>query len=295
MKRILTILITTALLASCYEAELHEAETEVIFEIETPIGSEGTELTESMIIIFDGEEYVVEPGDTFTLDEFVDLGQYTYYMYTSIEEEDQARVTYDVESGRYIASVDFDENGNVVSSPNALYFGSGTIEVTVNGAVVEEAVSLPITCDLHFKLELIGDAADRLTGVSAMLDGVAQQWDCIDDVPYGESASVIPTLTKTTRSITRSDDSEIHYLEGTVHILGISTGDTQLLTLELTYDDLHPDTHSYTSDVSALLADFNSDKTTSTTLTNSVETPTEANLEGAIGDWDVTYYKVVAN
>ena len=74
----------------------------------------------------------------------------------------------------------------------------------------------------------------------------------------------------------------------TVRLLGIA-GDTQRLTATLTYADGNPQPTALESDLTAALADFNSDKTAPLTLGGTMaETPTEAGVEAGITDWEKT-------
>lgn len=300
MKRILaTTAITAALLTSCYKTDLydtnHPSQGELTIEITPPTQPDGTDYEDPMILIFDGEEYFINPGDSFDPG-LLDPGTYTYYIYSAPSDGDTSTITYDEEAGTIIASVEVDSDGNVDPNPNVVYFGTETIVVTEDSVVSLGAESTIVGRDLHFLLYLEGDAAARLTSVEAKLNGVAQQWDCINDTHYGSSASVVPSLTISSTGVeaSKSDDesAESYYLEGTVHLLGIVSDDTQLLTLELTYEDEHPSSHVFTSDVSDLMSGFNS--STSMTLTNTVETPTEAGFGGTIGSWSSSSYTVEA-
>lgn len=299
MKKILATITLVALFVGCYKAEFrgtdHPYHAEVTFYITLPGDAE---FEGSKGLIFDGEEYDVTPGETFTIPYLVDPGIYTYYIFTNHTDDEQASVVYDGEAGTLIATVDTDEDGYIYSNPNQIYFDIGTIELLADSSVVIHSESSVLGRDLNFKLELTGDAPERLVGFSAMLNGVAQQWDCINDTHYGESATVLPGFIKTEesplRSIARSDASTTYYLEGTIHILGITTDESQILTLELSYEDDHPSLHTITTDLTNYLSTFNDDRSTAMTLTNTVETPTEANPNGSIGDWNTTDYEVEA-
>lgn len=302
MKKITTILATVALLTSCYKAEFyttdHPDQGEVSLDVEIPTTSDGTDYTGTMTLVFDGVEYNITPGESFDLPDLLDPGTYTYYIYSDHTEDDDATatVTYDQSAGTLIASVTTDSEGNVDPNPNEIYFSAETLEVSKDSAEVLSSETSVLGRDLEFELALDGDAASRLESFSAMLNGVAQQWDCISDTPYGTSASVLSSLsiTTTTSSNVSRSGSDTYYLKGTIHLLGIVTDDTQTLILELGYEGDHPDTHTYTSDVSDTLSDFNDDKSSAMTLTNTVETPTATNPSGSIGEWKTTEYQVEA-
>ena len=70
-----------------------------------------------------------------------------------------------------------------------------------------------------------------------------------------------------------------------MRLLGIA-GDTQRLTATLTYADGNPADTGLESDLTAALADFNSDKTVPLTLGGTIaETPAEAGVTATIEDW----------
>ncbi len=281
-----------ALLTGCYEAEFnttnHPEQAEVEVTVAAPTLPDGTTYEGSMTLIIDGESYTIEAGDPFSIPDLLDPGVYTYYVYSNhTEEEEAATVTYDSATGALIASVPVDSEGNVEPNPNEIYFGTETIEVSADSAVVLDTSTSTLGRDLHFELDLDGDASSLLASFSAMLNGVAQQWDCVNDTPYGSSASVIPSLTYVTNSASSAATraTETYHLEGTIHLLGVSTDETQTLTIELTYEGDNPDTHTFESDVTDVLSAFNDDKSTGLTLSNTVETPTSAKPAGSIGDW----------
>lgn len=292
MKRILaTIAITAALFTSCYKAELHDTNHpdygKIIFVITPPTQADGSDYIDPMSLILDNKEYAATPNQEVTSD-LLDPGTYTYYICSSPSSSDTSVITYDSSAGTIIASVDLDQNGNVEANPNRVYFGSDTFNIIADNDTTIVTQSSCVGRDLHFILQLEGDATSRLESFEAKLSGVAQQWDCINNVPYGTSATVVPTFTMS------SDSANTYYLKASVHLLGISTSATQTLTIELKYEDENPATHSYTSDISSLLSEFNHDKSTSMTISNTVETPTEVNTGGTIGDWTVINYTVEA-
>ncbi len=282
---------TLVLLTGCYKAEFnttdHPEQAEVTMDVKAPILPNGTIYTGSMTLVINGESYTLEPGESFTIPDLLDPGQYTYYIYSNHPEDGAASVSYDKQSGSLIASVPVDSNGNVDPNPNEIYFGTETIEVSADSAVVLNTETSTLGRDLHFVLDVEGDASSKLVGFSAMLNGVAQQWDCVNDTPYGSSASVLPSLTFVTTPLTSmaTRTTEKYHLEGTIHLLGVSINETQMLTIDLTYEGGNPSTHTFESDVTDVLSEFNDDKSTSMTLSNTVETPTSAKPEGSIGDW----------
>lgn len=297
MKKIATTLIIAATLTSCYKAKLNETNhpTQVAVEvtIPTPTQPDGSPIEGDLTLLYDGVEYDVNGGDTQEIPYLLDPGTHTYYTYSTTS--NSATITYDESTGAIIAEVPM-SGGVVESTPDYVYFGSETVELTKDSDVVLSTTLTSVICDLSFTLALSGDAIDELTSFSASLNGVAQQWDCINDEPYGTSASVEQTLSKTTlatASLSRASGST-YYLEGTIRLLGVFGEETQTLKIELGYEGANPATHIFEHDVTSLLADFNDDKTVAKGISATVETPTESNPSGTITDWVTTQKEVVA-
>lgn len=80
------MLIISASLTSCYEAVLHDAESDVVIEVIIPDDPEGdedsedTETSDSLNVDIDGGSYEVEPGETITVEDGLAPGEYTYYI-----------------------------------------------------------------------------------------------------------------------------------------------------------------------------------------------------------------------
>ncbi len=283
MKKILSILLSALAFTGCYETVLyntnHPNEAAVSFEISMPVAFDG-----DLTLVFDGVKYTCTAGEVFEVPELYLPGEYTYYIYNEPTSES---VSYDASVPSVIATV-ATTRSVIESMPDYIYFGMGTVSLEKDTETVIAPTISPIIRDLNIELTLEGDAKDDLESVTVSLDGVLQQWECISDLPYGTSAEVAPELsvTTSTEAVSGSDETTTTYLlEGTVRLLGIMPSETQTLSVELNYVGGNPVTHTFTSDVTDLLSTFNDDKSTSMTLSNSVETPTESNPSGSIDDW----------
>ncbi len=305
MRKLAILLSTAVALSGCYETAIyttdHPSESQVSVEVTIPTDqSSGDAVAESLTIIFNGEEYTTDENGSFDPG-LLDPGTYTYYTYndpaTESGDDSKSTITYDSATDMVIASVPtVDSDGNLATDPDQLYFAQSTITLTEDTQNISSTEMEQLIGQLDFRLALDGEAISRLTEINVELNGVAQQWDCVANVPYGSSATVQPELSLSSNAsagMTRSDEV-LYYLEGTVSILGVVTDDEQILTVALSYDDDNPGSHTYQSNISEQLADFNDDKSTSTTLENTVATPTETNPSGSIGDWTTTNYSVEA-
>ncbi len=288
MKRVIFLSLMALLFAGCYKTEIGNSGGsggnggDMVFNVDTPPSDAG----ESYTLVVDGEEITVGDDGTVTLPDDMAMGEYTAYVYN-----DPENTTIESSATDVIASVEVVSDGVVSGDAGILYFGKQTIVVSENGVTTTETEMVQITRELNFSLALDGDATNRIERVTALLEGVAQQWDCVNDQPAGDSYAVMPTLTQSTTpggiSATRADEASI--LTGKIYLLGVDPTEEQKLTITLEYKDANPSSSEIiVSDVSTQLKEFNSDKSTPLVLSGSVETPTSSSIEGnTIIDWSV--------
>lgn len=299
MRNIIAIIILTIALTGCYKAEYHKTShpysSEVTIDVASPTLPDGSTYSGDIVVIFDGQEYIVAASEEFTLPDRLEPGTYTYYIYSDPVSDSNISFSYDTEAGVLLATA-VNENGEIESISEQIYFEANTVVVSADSEVSIVPEMQPLCRELNFKLALSGDAEDRLSAFSAEMNGVAQQWDCTNNSSYGSSASIEPSLSKTSYSVaeTKSDDSQQSYLEGTIYLMGISSDDTQILSIKLSYEDGNPETQLFESDITALLYDFNSDKSEALTLFNSVETPQLSSSGGSISNWTTNNKEVDA-
>lgn len=133
--------------------------------------------------------------------------------------------------------------------------------------------------ELTLIIEPRGDAADRIESIEGKLSGAAGSMDFATDT-HGTPSEVELSFTKITSG------ADAGKWTATVRLLGIA-GNAQQLTATLTYTDDNPRSHLLESDLTASLADFNTDKATPLTLGGTIaETPTEAGFSATITDWE---------
>ena len=132
---------------------------------------------------------------------------------------------------------------------------------------------------LTLTIRFTGDAAERVEGISCRLSGVAGTMDFASDT-YGAPSGVALNFTK----ITQGENAGAW--TATVRLLGI-TGESQQLTGTITYAGDNLPSTPIASDMTALLAGFNDNKTVPISLACDLETPTQAGVTATIIDWEV--------
>ena len=132
---------------------------------------------------------------------------------------------------------------------------------------------------LTLTIRLTGDAAARVEGISGRLSGVAGTMDFASDT-YSAPSGVALHFTKITQG------EHAGAWTATVCLLGI-TGESQQLTGTITYAGDNLPSTPVASDMTALLAGFNDNKTVPLGLACDLETPTQAGVTAIIIDWEV--------
>ena len=233
-----------------------------------------------------GDYTGTETGETHAPDYLFDPGSYTLAAYNIPENitvsgtiATVAAVEPDLKSG-------VSETLQSGATETALISNApGWLLTSVQEVTVEADTDYELTAAMHQQMrqltlviEPTGDAAGRIESIEGSLSGAAGTLDFATGT-YGAASDVALHFTK----ITEGEDAG--KWTATVRLLGI-TGNTQTLTATLTYSDGNPADTGLESDLTAALADFNSDKTEPLTLGGTiVETPTEAGVEAGITDW----------
>ena len=215
-----------------------------------------------------------ETGATHAADYLFEPGRYTLAAYNTPED-----ITI---SGTTATVVQETGNGTCISNAPGWLFTS-VREVGIEADTDHELTAMmrQQVRQLTLVIEPTGDAAERIERIEGSLSGAAGTLDFATEA-YGAASDVALRFTK----ITSGGDAG--KWTATVRLLGIA-GDTQRLTATLTYADGNPQPTSLESDLTAALADFNSDKTAPLTLGGTMaETPTEAGVEAGITDWEKT-------
>ena len=211
-----------------------------------------------------------ESGETHAPDYLFEPGNYTLVAYNTPENI--------IVSGTTATVAPETGNGTYISH------APGWLFTSVQEVSVEADTDYELTAAMHQQvrqltlvIEPTGDAADRIESIEGSLSGAAGTLDFATGT-YGAASDVALHFTK----ITEGEDAG--KWTATVRLLGI-TGDTQRLTATLTYADGNPADTGLESDLTAALADFNSDKTVPLTLDGEAVVPDEAGVTATIDDW----------
>ena len=229
-----------------------------------------------------------EIGATHAPDYLFDPGNYTLAVYNTPED-----ITIDGTVAKVAASSGVSTGGSASAmdedtDSGAGGFISGTpgwLFTSVQEMTIEADTDHDLTAAMHQQvrqlslvIEPTGDAADRIESIEGSLSGAAGTLDFAAGT-YGAASDVTLHFTRIT------EGSDTGKWTATVRLLGI-TGNTQTLTAMLTNSDGNPQPTALESNLTAVLADFNADKTVPLTLGGTIaETPGEAGFTAIIEDW----------
>ena len=229
-----------------------------------------------------------ETGETHAPDYLFNPGNYALAAYNTPEDITISGTTATVVPDSKLR-VGQKEEFQGLQLPFSVTLISGTpgwLLTSVQEVTIEADTDYDLTAAMHQQvrqltlvIEPAGDAAKRIESIEGSLSGAAGTLDFATGT-YGAASDVALHFTK----ITEGESSG--KWTATVRLLGI-TGNIQTLTATLTYSDGNPADTSLESDLTAALADFNSDKTVPLTLGGTMaETPTEAGVEAGITGWE---------
>ena len=152
-------------------------------------------------------------------------------------------------------------------------------------AVIEKDTEYELTAamqqqvrQLTLVIEPTGGTTDRIEGVEGYFSGAAATLD-MDNGTYGTPSNVALTFTKITSG------ADAGKWSATMRLLGVA-GTAQRLTAQIRFSGNSPQPVTLTSDLTTMLATFNTDKTKPLALGGTVaETPTGAGFSATITDW----------
>ena len=260
---------------SCVKDELHDTphpdHGKITVTADWSDRGEGVDIPAEWTVTM-GDYTGTETGATHSPDYLFKPGGYTLAAYNIPE---------GITVSGTMAAVDAADGGCVVNTPGWLFTSVQEVAIEADTDYELTAMMRQQVRQLTLVIEPTGDAAGRIERIEGSLSGAAGTLDFATGA-YGAASDVALRFTK----ITSGGDAG--KWTATVRLLGIA-GDTQRLTATLTYADGNPQPTSLESDLTAALADFNSDKTAPLTLGGTMaETPTEAGVEAGITDWEKT-------
>lgn len=291
MRRVLTIIIML-LVVGCYKVTITNTthpETGVV-EVQITLPTNLTELDDAFVqngeesilptsytVEIAGESYTMDSDGRLTIPAYLDPGEYTIIIYSQSD-----KVSY-VDG---IASISTDVDGFVSYDPSLFLFGTQTLTVLEDSYQITQLEMSQIIGVVDIDLEVINGDPDNIVEATAVMSGVANQWDCIAETPYGDAVKISPPIAKG-GAITRSGEDNNH-LTSTLYLVG-TNGDQQ--SLEMSLSLANGAIEVTTGDLSSLLAGFNLDKGSVVTISNTIWMPADVEigaLDVKIGDWIVS-------
>lgn len=177
------------------------------------------------------------------------------------------------------ADTDPDNAGCITGQPGRLFTSVQTVAIEADRDHAFTASMRPQVRELTLVIEPAGDARERIAAITGTLSGAAGTLDFATDT-HGKPSDVALTFTKVT------EGTNTGKWTATVRLLGIA-GERQTLAGTIVFAGGNPQPMTLESDLSASLADFNTDKKTPLTLGGTIAgTPAEAGVSATIDDWN---------
>lgn len=229
------------------------------------------------------ERWVLNVGDysaevaekTHDAERLFNPGEYRMITYTPVAGVTVAgtTVTVSAESGaRGNASI-------IIGNPGWFFADVQDITIGKDCRHLFTAAMRQTVKSLTLIVEPTGNMASAIERFAGRLAGVAGTLDFASGT-YGAPSDVRLDFTKVT------EGADAGKWKATVRLLGI-TGERQWFSATVTFAGGNPQPLTIESDLSAVLADFNTDKTIPFALGGSiVETPGEAGITATIGSWE---------
>lgn len=279
MKKIVLFLGSVLLLASCdvkdpiYNTP-HPDHGAVTLTADWSQRSTGIDIPASYTV--QAGDYTATLGDaTNRIDHLFEPGAYRFYIYNTPEQVSVSGTNATVAA----ASGNWDGVGAfVAASPGWLFTCAMDVVIEKDTEYELTAAMQQQVRQLTLVIEPTGGTTDRIETVEGYLSGAAATLD-MDNGTYGTPSNVALTFTKITSG------ADAGKWSATMHLLGVA-GAAQQLTAQIRFSGNSPQPVTLTSDLTTMLATFNTDKTKPLALGGTVaETPTGAGFSATITDW----------
>lgn len=197
--------------------------------------------------------------------------------------------------GGTTATVNTLEDGTLEATPGYLFSAARELEI-----VKDDTLRITLPMKQHIRrlvltLKLNPGDEHRISSTTATLTGIASTTDLATGKLVGsEGKTVVPIFTFTSDayvSISRTDTPQSRTnaqpaLSSTLHLMGVATGEQQLLALDITLTG--GDVHTVTTDLTDMLRDFRTDENMEPLVLDAeLELSTEAGFTASIGDWNL--------
>lgn len=180
------------------------------------------------------------------------------------------------------ATVNTLPNGTLEPMPGYLFSAAQKLVIAADDTLRVTTQMQQHIRSLTLTLKLRPGDEERLAGTSATLTGITSAVNLVTgDVAAAGGKAIVPVF------LPGTDDGETYaagspLLIATMRLLGVVSGERQILTLVLTLTDGHVQT--ITADLTDALKDFNGELEP-LMLDATLELPTEAGFEASISDW----------
>ena len=279
MRKTLLLLLLLPLLASCgaKDPNYNTAHPDHgMVTLTTDWSQRGTDIDIPASYTVQAGDYSTTLGDaTHRIDHLFEPGAYRFYIYNTPEQVSISGTTATVAT----ASGNWDGVGAFVAAL------PGWLFTCAMDAIIEKDTEYELTAamqqqvrQLTLGIEPTGGTTDRIETVEGYLSGAAATLD-MDNGTHGTPSNVALTFTKITSG------ADAGKWSATVRLLGVA-GAAQQLTAQIRFSGNSPQPVTLTSDLTTMLATFNTDKTKPLALDGKVvETPTGADFSTTITDW----------
>lgn len=177
------------------------------------------------------------------------------------------------------ASVDLLEDETLEPMPGYLFSAMKELDVKADDTL---RVSIPMErrlCPVTLKLSLVGDNAADISHIEALLNGIAASVDLQSGMPGNENLSVKPVIRQLASKTGSYTSGE---LEMACRIVGVTPGESQLLTITLQMKDGH--TSTTVSDLTDYLNRVNSEQIP-VVLESDLTIPKDAGISATLSEW----------
>ncbi len=279
MRKTLLLLLLLPLLASCGAKDPNYNTTHPdhgMVTLTADWSQRGTDIDIPASYTVQAGDYSTTLGDaTHRIDHLFEPGAYRFYIYNTPEQVSISGTTATVAT----ASGNWDGVGAFVAAL------PGWLFTCAMDAIIEKDTEYELTAamqqqvrQLTLVIEPTGGTTDRIETVEGYLSGAAATLD-MDNGTHGTPSNVALTFTKITSG------ADAGKWSATVRLLGVA-GAAQQLTAQIRFSGNSPQPVTLTSDLTTMLATFNTDKTKPLALGGTVaETPTGAGFSATITDW----------
>lgn len=261
-------------LSSCVKKEIyntpHPGKGVVLVTTDWSEALSETDIPQKYSLCIDNGDTYHSEKQTFCYPELLSPGKYELLVYNEPD-----GITLDGTT----ASVDGYTDGMLVAFPEYLFYSTQELEVVKDDTLLVTVPMKRYLIPVLMNISLDGENADKVVSVEATLGGVSGYVN-LKTSEIGNEPKTVKLDVKLIEPTDGSNDGR--KIELSCRILGICTGQKQILTVKLTNDDGYESI--ITSDVSDSLENIDTDG--SVEMDGSVETAQDGYFSGTIDNWE---------